>query len=656
MAAMGDEFAYLQDRYAHEAYLSTATQTQSIINLARLVDYDVDYGQSAVTTLAIGVSGVAQFTRPRTDLSITSPDRAYALRDGIGAIPFEIIEEIWVHPGWNEVPLYCADAGEPCLEHGATEAFLEIAPPDGSDPSTTPDGTVLAEPADVWVGRKIILTSGLGEADEPNRAWAVTIIAVEDYVDTLVDDTITLTRIEWDEAEALPFQMPIKHSVAHFNCAQAIAGKTVTETFRVGSDGDLKARFSGESAFHVEKMLQLPRGVEREGACENGARGRILRFGLEASADAGLAWNGKAGDAEPIMSVIDIAPDFTIPDQIAYTPAPSSQVWDFVEQIVDADAEDHAYTVEHGLWREVLRYQKPSGDVVHRDYASNAGFSLRFGDRGFGIAPADATILQATYLTAPGMDANLPANTVTYLAEPGVAGAIPTMDYAEWVKNPFPISSAKAPEAVDNIRLNAPQAYQALTLRAVKNQDYKDILERRETLQQADANTRWTGSWPTDFIAVDPKGTTHLSDELRLSLEQELDCIRQAGRSVCLKDPDYVAIDIIVDVCLEPVASNSKMVRKISKRLASKSDTDAFFHPDNISFGQALIRSELEATIQCVDGVRAVEAIQIRKRGSHDFIPMEPRVELAPHQIFQLTNDPAHPEHGYIEISPHGGG
>ena len=184
----------------------------------------------------------------------------------------------------------------------------------------------------------------------------------------------------------------------------------------------------------------------------------------------------------------------------------------------------------------------------------------------------------------------------------------------------------------------------------MRNEDYRAILERRDRVQQANAVTRWTGSWLTDFVAVDPVGTLLLEPDLRAEITAELDCIRQAGRQVCLRDADYVPVDLRVDVCLEPDASNAAMARAITKALM------AFFDPDNFTFGTPLIRSALEACIQCVPGVRGVESIEVRRRGKADFEPMPPRLMTAPHQILQLANDPSRPERGFLEVSTHGGG
>jgi hypothetical protein len=74
MAALGDEFSYIQDRYAREAYLETATQRRSLRHHTRLIDYPIHDGLAAVTFLDLKVkSGVTL---------VASGKRVWALGQG----------------------------------------------------------------------------------------------------------------------------------------------------------------------------------------------------------------------------------------------------------------------------------------------------------------------------------------------------------------------------------------------------------------------------------------------------------------------------------------------------------------------------------------------------------------------------------------------
>jgi|GEM_PF-2528805 hypothetical protein len=658
MAALGDEFAYTQDRYALEAYLSTATQTQNVINHAKLVDYEVGRGQSAVTTLIVGATGLPQYTRIRDDSSSVEPDTVYALKESIGAIPFQLIEKNWLHPRWNQAQVHMPDAGEPCLEIGATEAYLKLSPPVDSE---LPPDVAFSSAENFWLGRRMILRSGVGIPDEPKRSWMVVITEVEPYEDPLILDPDTglptvLTRVAWSKEHALPFQMPYSSAYAYLNCVDAIAGETVKEYFRIGSTQTITEKYTSSlNDFELAQLADLPPAVERLGACVE-SRGLILRYGLVDSISEGIAWSAaqQGQISEPLISITEVEPDASNPERLQYQPFPGSLNWQYVNSVLNAHSESAIYTVEHGYWGEVKRYQKPSGDVVHYDYVSNEGFSVRFGDGTFGRLPNEGAILQVTYLTAPGTNANLSSDTITLLASP-TDNSI-SLDYAEWVTNPFSINSATEAESIESIKDNAPEAYQHLPLRAVKLEDYQEILERDERVQQSRASSRWTGSWTTDFISVDPMDTTFMSQELRNGIKDTLDCIRQAGRSVCHKAAIYLPIDLKVEVCTKSDFQNAKVIRSIQSALTDRNNVNAFFHPNNFSFGDPLIRSKLEAAIQSVDGVKGIENIQIRKKGESSFKNFDASLHVAAHEIIQITNNPEHPETGHVSINAHGGG
>ena len=641
MAALGDDFAYQQDRLALEGYLSTATQPQSVENLARLVDYERDRGQAATTLLTFGVS-VPTWTVPNTGLAAPDPSRVFALREDLGTIPFEATAEIWLHDRWNDVPLYLADAGAPCLEIGATEAYLDMALPVAGD---LPPGVALANPADIWLDRVIVLRSGQFDPANPSRSFAVTITAVSGFTDPLVSGASEIVHLTW--AEPLPFQMPIAQTRAYLNAVPAVAGRTVTTLFRVGDDDDMALAHATADPVQMAGLLALPQAVEREGACAGGRRGVTVRHGLPDSDLLGVSWDIGPDGPAPVVGLTELAPDLTVANTLDFTTGPT---WQPVASILDADGEDRAFTLESGLWGEALRWQKPGGDVVLRDYLGGAGFSIRFGDRAFGISPAPGTVFEARFLTAPGLDASLPRDTITRIAPPEGAEDLATIAWADWVTNPFAVTNARPPETLDRVRENAPQEFRQVLKRAVRNEDYRTILEARDDIQQANAQTRWTGAWLTDFVAVDPFGTETLSPALRAEIATTLECVRQAGRQVCLRDADYVPLDLAADVCLEPDASNAAMIKAITAAL------EAYFDPDRFTFGTALIRSAVEATIACVPGVRGVEALSVRRRGKADFEPLPARIDVAPHQILQLANDPARPERGFVVVTVHGGG
>jgi predicted phage baseplate assembly protein len=339
-------------------------------------------------------------------------------------------------------------------------------------------------------------------------------------------------------------------------------------------------------------------------------------------------------------------------DPPAYAADPGGLPWKFSPDLLEADLDTPAFTLEEGMWRTVVTHQTPFEDVHFQDYAGNEGWSVRFGDGAFGRPPEVGTILEVVYFTAPGTAANLAHDSVTHLEPPPGAPVGLQFGYASAVTNPLPITTGTDEETPDRIRINTPEAFRALPLRAVRPEDFSAIIERLEWVQRANATSRWTGSWVTDFVAADPRDGFALTSSQRAELLRTVDCVRQVTRDVRIADPDYLDIDLFVKVCVRDNAYPGEVAPRVEKALAAP----GFFDPDNFTFGQPLRRSALEAAVQGVPGVKGVDEIRLRVRRRRDWHTFtEAELAVAPSQIIRLQNDPRYPGRGSLRVQAHGG-
>jgi hypothetical protein len=193
----------------------------------------------------------------------------------------------------------------------------------------------------------------------------------------------------------------------------------------------------------------------------------------------------------------------------------------------------------------------------------------------------------------------------------------------------------------------------------VQPRDYGEQAEKLAFVQRAQGTPRWTGSWQTMFVAADPFGSTLLTAQERNELSAWMDCVRQVGRDVVVRDPTTVAIDLEVALCVEPFAYAAQVATQVQEVLLGRGlggQPKGFFHPDNLTFGVPLRRSALEAAIQDVPGVRGVREIRIRPRGlARKLRLLGLTFEVGPDQILRLDNDPVHPEAGTLTIFTEGG-
>ena len=645
MAALGDEFAYTQDRIARELALETATQRRSRSGLARLVDYIPDPGGAAKTELAVFVAngGGGAFAQAEA--------RVWALPEGRAPIPFSMDEDTWLHEAWNRIPLHQPDSDIACLPEGATEAYLVTQAPTIAQLPPAETKT----PEAFWTGRRAILRSRPADPAEPYRAFPITITGVEHAVDPLVLTSgapTNITRITW--AEPTPFPLPLAETEGLFNIVAATAGEHVAEQFRTGSDAAVLARHPGLTLAEQRALLALPQAVEREGPLKVGQKGRdrILRYGLRASETRGLGWTGvrdplgigSNGGRRPMLRLFEVTPP-------SMTPVVGGD-WQFHQDILTADLDNAAFMLEEGIWRTVVVHQTPFEDVAFQDYASDGGWTIRFGDGDFGRPPEDGTVLEASYFVAAGAAANLSPDSVIHLEPPPDAPPGLELDFASGATNPLTITNGADEESPADIRINAPEAWRALPLRAVRPEDYSAIIQRLDWVQRANAVTAWTGSWSTDFVAADPLGGIGYSPDERAELEHVVDCIRLAGRDARVADPDYLDIDLEVSVCVSADAYPGEVVPRITRALAPP----GFFNPDNFTFGQPLRRSALEAAIQDTPGVKGVDEIRLRVRRRAEWeVFDEPELRVGPSQIVRLQNDPVHPSRGSLRVTGHGG-
>jgi predicted phage baseplate assembly protein len=252
---------------------------------------------------------------------------------------------------------------------------------------------------------------------------------------------------------------------------------------------------------------------------------------------------------------------------------------------------------------------------VHRDYASNAGTTLRFGDGEFGQIPKKETVFRVDYRLGIGRLGNVAADTLIHFDS-----SAPTMPFCvELITNPLPATNGEDPETTEQIRQLAPGAFRAVPYRAVRPEDYAEAAARLPWVQQAGATRRWTGSWLTTFVTADPRGAVSIDDTQYEELSQQIDRFRQTGHEACAERPRYVDIDLEITVCAAPDAYRGDVKARVLGMLLGKPGRPGFFSPDNFTFGTPLRRSKLEAAIQEVPGVRAVEGIRIRRRGFFDW-------------------------------------
>ncbi len=633
MAALGDELSYYQDRVAREAYLETATQRRTLRHITRLVDYEIHEGLAASTWLDITVNDSESGTiAAGIDIWAESDkgDNIY-FEAGRGLADIVNGESYAVDSASNcfEPHIWDTDAG--CLPAGSTELYINGAQKANLPFNDTVDNDIPC--------RWMVLKTSPDNPAVAQRRQLVCVIDITEHTDPLADDPdcSDITRLSWQDAQALTFEMELDSLIVRGNLIPATAGKHTERVFVAGTEiDDLVPGLTDQ------QKAGVLRTVERAGADD--CTTHLLS--LPASDETPLCWLGDdARHATPEVYLTEVIWDGTAWQTF------SAGNWEWTRSFLGenaSQADDEHFTLEDGIWRRVVAYRRAGNELIHYDYAGSDGKTIRFGDDVFGKIP-DRKIFKIHYRLGNGKVGNVAADTLVKFNHNDLS-------FVSRVNNPFAAENGQDSETSEEIKQLAPEAFRAVTYRAVREEDYSEAAERLGWVQRAGTQFRWTGSWQTAFVTPDPAGSVSVSDIQREAMAAQMDRFRQAGREVVVSDPVYADIDIKITICAQPHAYPAQVEARILTALLGTGKTPGFFSEDNFTFGTPLRRSQLEATIQQVPGVKAVKSISLRRRGyfrwkelAGSYYPVNSS------EVIRLENNPDKPEQGTLQLTMEGG-
>ncbi|MDJ0802844.1 MAG: hypothetical protein QNI97_08225 [Desulfobacterales bacterium] len=655
LSALGDELAYYQDQIRRQAYLETASERRSLRRHARLVDTEISDGDGAATWLDFTVE-----EEENGPGSIPAGADVWAASDGGRTIHYEVgsgLAETMdgrsyaVSAQLNSLEAHIWDEDDACLLRGATRLDIRgayrallismlysidgqdqpgrwlVLKTNPSDPSKTPRRHL------VWIN-----ATGISEITDP------LIKDGDQQSETPDPQPVTVTRIQWQANEALPFDMDLEELEIRGNIVPATAGKTYPDSsevpqarFVVGRDPD-----DPDLGLPADQLATLERAVEREGA----AGYPTYLYSLPLSETTPVTW-------------LKGADEIAVPEVILKEVVWNGSSWQHVQHKYDWTVvrsftgppgsslpEDRHVILDDGTWRRVVGYRRNGNTIIHRDYAANEGKTVRFGSGDLGRVPTAGSVFEVTYRLGNGLATQVAADTLTKF-DPAA------LDVVQSVTNPFAAENARDPDTPMQTRLTAPEAYQQLTYRAVRPEDYAEAAERLDWVQKAACPFRWTGSWSTGMATADPYDTVTLSDERHRHLIDHLERFRLAGHDVAVVAPRYADLDLEIRICVDPSAYRGEVKAMVLNRLL---DAGGFFDPDHFSFGDPLYRAQLEAAVQSISGVRAVDAIRIKRQGYFNWRPFdEAYYEIAVDEIVRIANDPRYPTRGSVKLIAEGG-
>jgi Baseplate J-like protein len=651
MAYVGDYMSYRQDAIATEAYLETARSRISLRRHALLVGYHVHDGCNARAWMQIQVSGnpgdsipldqattrfYTQVPGIPSDLSVDSGNEVQAL--SLGVVFFEPMQDAVLHPEHNQISFYTWGDENCCLPKGATEATLS-----GSFPNLAPGDVLTFQET---MGPQ---TGKAADADIRHRcAVRLTRVATQDasgnpLVDPLFDQSgnpiasqkqtpAPVTEIQWSQDDALPFPLCISSiyldaqndeqsatnvSVAFGNVVLADHGVSMPpKTLEIVPNPTIYMP-AGSAADHCQPTFPAPVSARYWPTIPDSPITQAVPVAIPGPGAVGLS----------AYALTHFDADTAVPS-IALTTANSAEVWEPLSDLLESEASDPVFVVE---------------------VESDGTARIRFGDDTNGKKPDSGTQFTVNYRIGNGSAGNVGAESLTGKAtDPRILSCT----------NPLPAAGGTDAETADQIRRRAPQAF--LTQgRAVTMADYESATKRNPQVDQAVANLRWTGSWYTVFVAVEPKGGGDLTPSLQQTLTTSVENFRLAGQDLKLESPQYVSLEIELKVCVDPGYFRSDVENSLLQVLGNQilpNGQKGLFYADNFTFGETVYLGPVYAAARSVQGVVAVQATKFQPQGfdTTQFLTAG-EIKLGSLQVARLENDSSYPDHGQLTFVMEGG-
>jgi hypothetical protein len=616
-AATADDLSYMQDRVANEAFLDSATQRRSVAGHLALIGYQMDEGASAHTWL--------QFQVNASQVLTGDPGFKVSNQPGTSDEPiivFETLGETTLDPAHNQMSLY---------DWGNTNCCL---------PSQAVSAALAGSYGGLKAGDYLLLDDGSGHRDIVRLTAPAEIIPAEQVTSPPISSLPTtsppsgfITIVTWSATTPLHYDYCVANTLVRGNLAVATHGETISdEPLRSLSDQQ-KAQINEEIAAR-QRWQRIPR----------------QRLPL---ANAPLA------HLDPETLALGTPLGATLPLE---TPDPATAFTTRAPRSIST----LQVRVDGVMWQEQpsLPGSLPDAQVFKVEIDDAGEATVVFGDNTFGQRPSETANVTATYRVGGGQVANIGADTLI------VPHPLAPAPWLISVTNPLPAVGGRDLESRDHARRVAPPTSRQ-PLVAVSAADYQAAAAAltnatgQQLIQRANASFRWTGSWLTVTLAVDPFGVEGLTPDLRQALLDFLGARRLTGYDLEITGPVYLPIELQIEFCAAPGARPTDVQQAIQQALSNgqlPGGLKSFFHPDNFTFGDNLHVSKIYAAVMAVPGVESAQITRLARL--HAAQPDNETVTnlsqgflaVGPNQIIRLDNDRNFPQNGTLSVQPKGAG
>jgi len=621
LAYVADYLSYYQDTVATEAYLETARQRNSIRRHVRLLDYRLSEGCNTRVWVHLSVNdrkvSLPKGTIFLTGMSeqpvqISTDNYLNVLSKHPKVMVFESIYGTVLNEDHNLITLNTSDIKDFRLLQGSTEANLA-----GTFPLLSQGDVLLFERFHDNTGD--VDTAGLPAA-HPIRLNSAPLLTV----DPVTHEPIT--KISWYQEDALPYDLPItgcSHNgvralnryILRGNIVLADAGRSIAKE-------NLPEVVENKDYQPALKYSPLIYGVPFE---QDQARNQ----------SAANAMVQQSENALPAVRVEEILSPWSLQN------SSSKAVWLNTPTTINQES------LQSWQSQSDLLNSGPFSQDFVVESQEDGSSTLRFGNGELGKKPGIHSRFQASYRVRVG--------DVNDVIGPETLQHIVTDDKRiRGIRNPMDSFSFEAQETLQHARLNAPQLFKSQK-RCITVADHIEEAEKFPDVKVATVQQSWTGSWETVFLYVQRYGGRPINALFSKNLLEFLNPMRLAGRDIQIKAPQYVPLDIALEIQLMPQAPKMQ-IRNQLEVVLSNLRADSFFFPDHFTFGQTVYQSQIVAVCANIPGVAQVSVTRFCRYGRmHHSAAVVSEITIGPLEIICLSNDPARPELGKLSLNISGG-
>lgn len=630
LAYAADHLSYQQDAVSTEAYIGTARSRISLRRHARLVDYSVSEGCNArawvyLETLVDALpvpTGTAFYVRTPGEAAVVDPldlSHANLLRNSVQPI-FSSLCDVTLYQEQNDIHFYTWGDSDCCLPAGATQATLV------NTLGTLAVGSVL-----IFEEALGPLTGNPDDAD-PMHRWAVRLTAVRTTNDagTTLTDPLNgqaITQVSWSGDDALPFPLCLSSTYTGDNGAVPRFDVSVARGNIVPTDHGIAVL--GEVLGVVPDLPPAPQ-LETSCACDTETLAALpvppphARF-YPQLARAPLTFAHTYDAAAPASAFAAATPDTAVP--VISVASGDGRNWSATEDMLSCRPDSHAFVPE----------------IEYDDSAF-----LRFGDGQYGAAPDPGLQFTANYRVGNGSTGNVGHDAIVHM--------IGNPKQIRSVRNPLAASGGVDPENMEHVRQYAPFTFQTQE-RCVTEDDYGTMSAGFPGIRQARGSLRWTGSWYSAFVSVEPQAS--LSQPVIRDSTRRLNLLRMLGVDVAVEAAKIVGLAIVLRICVAPGHFRGDVHAALMKLFITGDSCNGqrgLLNADNFVFGETVYASPLIAAAQSVDGVVSASLLTFGRLDEPwvDGVTLG-CIRLGRLEIACCDNDPNHLDRGVFALQLDGG-